>query len=90
MPSSIVRNGERHMFSFETLEEPYTGVRSAVWSFWQKRKRGRVDAIRVREYMRCYGHSSFHARCMWHLLPEHDEAMLIAAQRKGILHKVRL
>lgn len=74
MPCSIVRNGERHMFSSETLEQRFTGVRSAVWSFWQKRKLGRVDANRAQEFMRCDGQSSFHARCMWHLLPEHDEA----------------
>ncbi|KAJ9111508.1 hypothetical protein QFC20_002479 [Naganishia adeliensis] len=86
----IVRNGVRNLFSFETLEERFNGVKSAIWAFWQRRKRGRVDPSKVREYMRCHGHSSFHARCMWHLLPEQDERTLIAAQKKGILHKVRL
>jgi hypothetical protein len=84
MPVIIVGNGERHPFSFATLEERFTGVRSAIWSFWQSRKRGRVDAIRVREFMQCYGHSSFLARCMWHLLPENNEATLIAARRRRI------
>jgi hypothetical protein len=86
----IVRNGTQSLLSFETLEERFTGVKSAIWAFWQKRKRGRVDPSKVREFMRCHGHSSFHARCMWHLLVEHEERMLITAQRKGILHTVRL
>jgi hypothetical protein len=66
----------RHRGSAEGLEERFSGVRYAVWSYWGAR--GNVRRHNIQRYVETFGLHSFYATLMW---PWLDDEVWLALWR---------
>ncbi|KAJ9091074.1 hypothetical protein QFC21_007324 [Naganishia friedmannii] len=78
------------LISAEDMDERFYGARVALWTFWRLRKRGRVNQARIRAHLRYRGVGGVFGRMFWHLLTKKEQDTLHHADKKGILHKVKL
>ncbi|KAJ9123518.1 hypothetical protein QFC24_003733 [Naganishia onofrii] len=74
----------------QDLDERFYGAREALWTFWRRKKQGRVNQSRIRAHLRYRGVDGVFGRMFWHLLTKKEQDMLYHADKKGILHKVKL
>ncbi|KAJ9120065.1 hypothetical protein QFC22_002963 [Naganishia vaughanmartiniae] len=86
-----VRTSEGNvLMNADDLDERFYGARVALWTFWRLKKRGRVNQARIRAHLRYRGVGGVFGRMFWHLLTKKEQDTLHNADKKGILHKVKL
>jgi hypothetical protein len=89
-PHSVLVQGQRYKLKAEDLDERYYGVRTALWTYWQHKRRGRVPMDKLRTHFQFKGYSGFFREMLWHLLTAEEYEYLNSMRRKGMLHKVKM
>lgn len=79
-------NGRMMCMTAEEMDEKLIGTRSALWLYWQRKKRSRIPLRKLRQHLRFKGHVGFFREMLWHLLPPAEHRRLIAMRKKGTLH----
>jgi hypothetical protein len=78
--------GRKVLLSAEQLERKFTGVKSALWTYWKRKSRHRVPISKVINHLKRKGVAGFYREMLWHLLPDAMHFQLIALRKRNKLH----